>query len=107
MRLGFGLEHNLLLTKSGLQQVDSVFFEYVKSKAPDVYGLLMSFRENSHLFSEQMYGNLILLASPIIEAFLLKLFFLDASDFPKSVNVEDCLRFRDVFVLVKPSTSVP
>ncbi|MEC8882107.1 MAG: FAD-dependent oxidoreductase [Pseudomonadota bacterium] len=102
MRLGFGLEHNLLLTKSGLQQVDSVFFDYVKCKAPDVHTLLTSFRQNPQLFSEQEYGDLILLASPIIEAFILKLFFLEVADFPKAVNVEDCLRFRDVFVLENP-----
>jgi hypothetical protein len=104
MRLGFGLEYQLLHSSTGLQQVDEAFFAYVKDLDAVAFSTLSLYRQAPDRFNESAYSDLILLISPMIESFLFQLFGIEPVE--SSAQVDDLLRFRTLFVQMKPSPAV-
>lgn len=102
MRLGFGISYQSLLEKEGLMLVDQAFFDYLLTIDSSLYRSLLQFRKYPESVDDAQYNDLILAVAPVMEAFLLNLFLIDANVFKQqSMSAEAVIEFRSKFIQVK------
>lgn len=102
MRLGFGISYQSLLQKEGLRLVDQAFFDYLLVIDSALHQSLLQFRKHPESIDDARYNDLMLAVAPVMEAFVLQLFLIDANVFKQQLtSAEAVLEFRSKFIQVK------
>lgn len=78
LKLAFGLTFSDLYERSGIERIDRLFLEHLRRSAPQVYEQLVAARARPEAITKFQYSRLLVDAAPHLDAFLGRLFGIEA-----------------------------
>lgn len=100
LQLAWNLPVSSLYDRSGLNQIDTLFSDFIRQVDPDLSQVYAAFVADPDACSAEAYDELIMAVSPILAHFILTLFGIDQDDAVDSAtDITKIMAFRHVCVL--------